>query len=74
MKMQSMPQNNTEFDEYFEDHDISELLDTKTKRINLDLPANVVTMLDYQAGLSGLTRQALVKYWISEKLGIIRKV
>lgn len=73
MKTQSKPQNNQQFDEYFEDNDISELLDTKSKRINIDLPANIVSMLDYQAQLSGLTRQALVKYWISEKLGVIRQ-
>ena len=72
MKMQSIPENNQEFDSYFEDNDISDLLDTKNKRINIDLPPNVVSMLDYQAQLSGLTRQALVKYWISERLGIIR--
>jgi hypothetical protein len=71
MNNQSEPKNSQEFDAYFEDNDISMLLDTKQKRVNIDLPANIVQMLDYRAQISGLTRQALVKYWISEKLGII---
>ncbi|MFH1428804.1 MAG: CopG family transcriptional regulator [Candidatus Margulisiibacteriota bacterium] len=66
------PKNNEEFDQYFEDNDISDLLDRKVKRINLDLPANVLHRLDAQAHLIGLTRQSLIKYWISEKLGLNR--
>ncbi len=62
------PKNAEEFDSYFEEHDIAYLLDTKTKRINIDFPANVLKRLDLKAHQLGLTRQALVKYWIAEKL------
>lgn len=70
MKNINKPKNSQEFDTYFEDNDISDLLEIKQKRVNLDLPSNVLTRLDYQANLIGLTRQALIKYWISEKLGL----
>lgn len=69
MKKQSRPKTVEEFDTYFEDNDVSELLDTNTKRFNIDLPVGVLKKLDLQANRIGLTRQALVKYWISEHLG-----
>jgi hypothetical protein len=64
------PKNAEEFDEYFENHDIGELLDTETKRVNLDLPAHILSRLDLKAQTLGLTRQALIKYWIAERLGL----
>lgn len=64
------PKNVEEFDEYFENHDIGELLDTETKRVNLDLPAHILNRLDLKAQTLGLTRQALIKYWIAERLGL----
>lgn len=70
MKKQSRPKNTAEFDTYFEDNDISGLLDQNTKRFNIDLPVAVLKKLDLQANRIGLTRQALVKYWISEHLGL----
>jgi len=70
MKQTAKPRNNIEFDAYFEGHDISDLLERKVRRINLDLPENILYRLDSRAGLMGLTRQSLIKYWISEKLGI----
>jgi hypothetical protein len=70
MKKQSRPRTAAELDTYFENNDISELLDTNTKRFNIDLPVAVLRKLDLQANRIGLTRQALVKYWISEHLGL----
>ena len=38
------------------------------KRVNVDFPAWVVEALDREARRLGLTRQALVKLWIAERL------
>lgn len=39
------------------------------RRVNVDFPAWVVEALDREAGRLGVTRQALVKLWIAERLG-----
>lgn len=72
MKKQSTrPETDEEFDEYFEGHDIAHLLETEAKRINVDIPAPVLRRLDLKARELGLTRQALVKYWIAERLHLV---
>ena len=38
------------------------------KRVNVDFPAWVVHALDREARRLGVTRQALVKLWIAERL------
>jgi len=38
------------------------------KRVNVDFPAWVVEGLDRQARRLGVTRQALIKLWIAERL------
>lgn len=40
-----------------------------TKRVNVDFPAWVVTGLDQEAQRLGVTRQAVIKLWIVERLG-----
>ncbi|MAP18188.1 MULTISPECIES: type II toxin-antitoxin system BrnA family antitoxin [Aurantimonas] len=40
----------------------------ETRRVNVDFPAWVVTGLDQQARRLGVTRQALIKLWIAERL------
>jgi alpha/beta superfamily hydrolase len=40
-----------------------------TRRVNVDFPAWVVDGLDRQAQRLGVTRQALIKLWIAERLG-----
>ena len=40
----------------------------KPKRVNVDFPAWVVEGLDHQANRLGITRQALIKLWIAERL------
>lgn len=67
------PKDAEAFDRYFEGHDIADLLDTETKRVNIDFPVAVLRRLDLKAQQLGLTRQALVKYWIAERLDIVRK-
>lgn len=41
----------------------------ETRRVNVDFPAWVVEGLDRQAKRLGVTRQALIKLWIAERLG-----
>jgi hypothetical protein len=41
---------------------------TTTKRVNVDFPTWVVEGLDAQAQHLGVTRQALIKLWIAERL------
>lgn len=62
-----------EFDAYFENHDIADLLDTRSIRVNIDFPALIVNRLDLQANKLGLSRQALLKYWIAERLNMVQK-
>ena len=60
-----------------QDEDISDAIDwskarrinTEIKRVNVDFPIWVVEGLDRQANRLGITRQALIKVWIAERLG-----
>ncbi|HKY63870.1 MAG TPA: CopG family transcriptional regulator [bacterium] len=70
-KASKKPKNAAEFDAYFENHDIADLLDTKTKRVNIDFPPPILRRVDLKARELGLTRQALIKYWIAERLNLI---
>jgi hypothetical protein len=66
-----------EFDQLFEEEkDISGFLDMKTakrsgletRRVSVDFPEWMIKMLDQQAMKLGVTRQSIIKFWISEKL------
>ena len=70
-KISRKPKTAKEFDKYFEDNDITEFLDLESKRINVDLPASMLQKLDAKADQIGLTRQALIKYWLAEKLKLV---
>lgn len=56
--------------------DVSEFVDwskarrpnREIRRVNVDFPAWVVEALDREAARLGVTRQALVKLWIAERL------
>lgn len=70
------------FDKLFEQEDIGEHLDftkamnitdfektiIKTKKINVDLPENILFLLDKEAGKIGVTRQSIIKVWLAERL------
>lgn len=65
------------FDEKFESgEDLTDSLDfskarrvnQESKRVNIDFPTWVVADLDKHSKRLGITRQALVKVWIAEKL------
>ena len=67
-----------EFDEIFDrgEEDIVQYLDLKSarrinqepQRVNIDFPKWVVRRLDEESQLLGVSRQALVKLWIAERL------
>jgi uncharacterized DUF497 family protein len=66
-----------EFDELFDNNkNITEYLDLqtakrgaiKTRRVSVDFPEWMIQQLDKQALKLGVTRQSVIKFWISEKL------
>ena len=67
-----------EFDEIFDrgEEDIVQYLDLKSarrinqepQRVNIDFPKWIVRRLDEESQLLGVSRQALVKLWIAERL------
>lgn len=65
------------FDEMFDNgEDVSAYLDfsrarrpgLEAKRVNVDFPAWMVQRLDMQAKKRGVTRQALIKMWLADRL------
>ena len=67
-----------ELDKIFDDgkEDILPYLDMSTlrrpnldqKRVNVDLPIWMIQKLDRQANLIGVTRQSIIKVWLSERI------
>jgi hypothetical protein len=67
-----------ELDKLFDDNkeDVTQYFDwsrarrpgLEQKRVNVDFPNWVVDRLDAEAQRLGITRQSLIKYWISERL------
>ncbi|MFH0908856.1 MAG: CopG family transcriptional regulator [bacterium] len=66
-----------EFDRRFDaGEDITQFLDLSRarrinqspRRVNVDFPSWMVDSLDKEAGRLGVTRQSIIKVWISERL------
>ena len=66
-----------EFDRRFEaGEDMTDYLDwttarrpgLETRRVNLDMPQHMVAKLDTHARQRGVTRQALIKMWLADRL------
>lgn len=65
-----------EFDRRFDDgEDIGEYVDWSSaelvnapKRVNVDIPSWMVQRLDAHATRRGVTRQALIKMWLADRL------
>ena len=66
-----------ELDRKFDDgEDISKYLDLhrakrtnqEAKRVNVDFPSWMIYSLDREANRLGVTRQSIIKVWISERL------
>ncbi len=67
-----------EFDRMFDDgEDISDYVDwssaelvNKPRRVNIEIPEQMIRQLDVQAKQSGVTRQALIKMWLADRLKV----
>ncbi|MBI4179785.1 CopG family transcriptional regulator [bacterium] len=68
-----------EFDRNFDSgKDITKFLDLTRarrtnqtpKRVNVDFPSWMIHSLDKEAGRMGVTRQSIIKVWISERLKV----
>lgn len=66
-----------ELDKLFDEgEDIAKHLDLSTKkrpglkqkRVNVDLPDWMITILDREANKIGITRQSIIKVWIVERI------
>lgn len=66
-----------ELERRFDDgEDISGFLDwdsarrpgLEPRRVNVDLPGWMISELDKQASLIGVTRQSIIKVWLSERI------
>ena len=67
-----------EFDKAFDEgKDISKYLDRskakrpeqEQKRVNVDFPRWMITLLDKEAKRLGVPRQSIIKVWVAERLG-----
>ncbi len=65
------------FDDAFDDGEsIIDRLDFSTarwvkpiaRRVNVDMPPQMIAQLDIQARKRGVTRQALIKMWLADRL------
>lgn len=66
-----------EFDRLFEEGDarVDDHIDwsaglrvNDSKRVNLDMPQHMIQRLDMHARRRGVTRQALIKMWLADRL------
>jgi len=77
MKKEKATISAEELDRRFDDgEDISDFLDwdnatrpgLEPRRVNVDLPSWMISELDKQASLIGVTRQSIIKVWLSERI------
>ena len=75
--MNAKPTSAEEFDRRFDDgEDMADFVDWSSarrpglepKRVNVDFPQWMVARLDAEAKRRGVTRQALIKMWLAERL------
>ncbi len=60
-------ENQDDILEYFDTSKIR-MINEEPKRVNIDFPAWMVQSLDREAKHIGVSRQAVIKMWLSEKL------
>lgn len=75
--MNAKPISADEFDRRFDDgEDMAQYIDwdslrrpsLEPKRVNVDFPQWMVARLDLEAKRRGITRQALIKVWVADRL------
>ena len=59
--------NQEEILEYFDTSKIK-MINEEAKRVNIDFPAWMVQSLDKEAKHIGVSRQAVIKMWLAERL------
>lgn len=59
--------NQEEILEYFDTSKIK-MINEEPKRVNIDFPSWMVKSLDKEAKHIGVSRQAVIKMWLAEKL------
>lgn len=78
MERMKSPATTDEFDRMFDaGEDIDNLVDwskarrpgLEPRRVNVDFPDWMVRSLDREAKKVGVTRQALIKLWLADRLG-----
>jgi hypothetical protein len=71
-----------DFDKRFDDGaDITDLLDSskirrpglEQRRVNIDFPVWMIELLDKEARRIGVTRQSIIKLWISHYLSKVKE-
>ncbi len=53
--------------EYFDTSNIK-MINEESKRVNIDFPSWMIQSLDKEAKHIGVSRQAVIKMWLAEKL------
>ena len=52
---------------------VLDYFETENKRVGVDLPPWAIQALDYEAGRREITRQALIKTWLVDRLDDLKK-
>ncbi len=66
-------ENKEDILEHFDTQNIK-MVDETPKRVNIDFPTWMVESLDKEAQHIGVSRQAIIKMWLAEKLNSLSKV
>jgi hypothetical protein len=70
MKAEELDQKFDDGEEVLEHFDLSSVKrpGLEIKRVNVDFPQWMVDSLDHEANRLGIHRQAVIKFWIAERL------
>lgn len=60
-------ENQEDILDYFDTSKVK-MINEETKRVNIDFPAWMVQSLDKEAWHLGVSRQAVIKMWLADKL------
>lgn len=52
---------------------VLDYFETENKRVGVDLPPWAIKALDQEAARRGITRQALIKNWLVDRLDLLKK-
>ncbi len=52
---------------------VLDYFETENKRVGVDLPPWAIKALDQEAARRGITRQALIKTWLVDRLDLLEK-